>query len=255
MGTALPFSDIDVFLQQVDGSKGCLIDTNLLIALNDSEHAFHDDAAFLIERLAQHDVPIYATVTARSEFIDYQRRVIVTEYLMDVYAQASKWKISNSTRDVLKSQRGWLDNELGRDREAVLTDSRIKECKQAFKPKEHSGQIGWVKFCQEFLLGKLLAHWNQISEVLRLRYIDMRSDDTKALFRKDLRWEDMYRLMEESAMGSGDAMIVNVLDCSVLPFAVTADYDLAYGTLLSTDDKTILVPDSLYRRHIKKLRF
>jgi len=65
----------------------------------------------------------------------------------------------------------------------------------------------------------------------------------------------MYRLSEESALGSNDAMILNILDSSIFHFAISLDYDLAYGVLLSTKDKAILIPDGLYRNHIKKLRF
>jgi hypothetical protein len=65
----------------------------------------------------------------------------------------------------------------------------------------------------------------------------------------------MYRLVEESALGSQDAMILNLLDCSVFPFIVTMDFDLAYGVMLSTKDKTALVPDNLFRNRLKKLRF
>ncbi len=56
-------------------------------------------------------------------------------------------------------------------------------------------------------------------------------------------------------MGSQDAMLVNLLDASLLRFIVTTDFDLAYGVLLSAPGKTALVPDSLYRNRLKKLRF
>lgn len=83
----------------------------------------------------------------------------------------------------------------------------------------------------------------------------MRADSSRDLFRKELRWESMYRIAEESAMGSQDAMLVNLLDASLLRFIVTTDFDLAYGVLLSAPGKTALVPDSLYRNRLKKLRF
>ena len=254
MGKALPFSEIDIFVEQNDSSAGCIADTNFLVAINDKDHTFHDDAVFLFERLSYHRIPIYVSVTARAEFIDFHRRVLITEALMDMLASSSKWKISSAAREVLKTQRGWLDNEMARGRDSFLTDYRIKECKQAFLPRTQSGQIGWIKLCREFLSGQLLHSWEAISETLSLNYIDMRSEDSKMLFRKELSWEEMFRLAEESAIGTGDAMILNVLDSSVFQFAITADYDLAFGTVLSTKDKTVFVPESLYRRQLKKLR-
>lgn len=255
MGFSRPFSDIDDFLREVDGSAGCLADTNCLIAMTDKENAFHDDMDFLFERLAHHKIPIYVSVTARSEFVDFVRRMVMTETLMDMLGPSSPWQISNGVREVLKTHRGWLDNERARDRDLYLNDYRIKDCKQTFQPRSLSGQVGWVKLCQEYLNGKLLQSWDQISESLSLNYIDMRSEGSRSLFRRDLQWNEMYRLSEQSAMGSSDSMILNVLDSSKFTFAITTDYDLAYGTILSSADRTALIPDSLYNRQIKKLRF
>jgi hypothetical protein len=218
--------------------------------MSDKDHSFHDESQFLFEKLVEYKVPLYVSVTARSEFVDFHRRVIITETLMDMLAPSSKWKISANVREVLRSQKGWLDNQ----DDPYLTDFRIKTCKQAFLPKTQSGQIGWVELCKEYLSDRLIRAWQSISEVLSLNYIDMRSEDTKHLFRKELKWEDMYRLSEASALGTHDAMILNVLDSSHLNFVATTDFDLAYGVLLSSD-KASLVPDNIYRNHIKKLKF
>lgn len=255
MGRAVPFSDVDIFLKSIDPSVGCLADTNFLIAVSDKDHHFYDDAQFLFEKLVEYKVPIYVTVTVRSEFIDFYRRVKITEALMDMLAPSSKWKISSSVREVLKSQRGWLDNQTGDDQSPYLSDQRIKKCKQAFLPKTQSGQIGWVELCNEFLGGRLLTEWQKISDALSLNYVDMRAEDADTHFRKELKWDDMYRLSEASALGSSDAMILNLLDSSTFSFVVTSDYDLAYGAILNTEDKVVLMPDSIYTRHIRRLRF
>lgn len=251
----LPFSDVDRYLASIEGDIGCLVDTSYLIAVSDDDNPFCEDASFLQEKFAERGVRLFASVTARSEFVDFHRRVIMTETLMDMLPPSSPWCISASVREVLQKQRGWLDNQLNSESEPLLTDSRIKVCKQAFLPRTQSGKIGWTELCREYLAGRLLTSWTQISESLELQYVDMRGDGSKELLRKDLQWEAMYRLAEESALGSQDAMILNLLDSSVFPFVVTMDFDLAYGTLLSTKDKTALVPDSLYRNRLKKLRF
>jgi hypothetical protein len=254
MPSALPFSEVDHYLASIPNDIGCLVDTSFLIAVNDTENSFHEDAIFLQERLADRGVRLFVSVTARSEFIDYHRRVIVTETLMDMLAPSSKWKISTAVRDVLQKQKGWIDNQSRSENEPYFTDYRIKVCKQAFLPRTQSGKIGWTEFCREYLSGRLLTAWTGISEALQLQYVDMRDGGSKDLLRKNLRWEDMYRLAEESALGSQDAMILNLLDASIFPFLVTMDFDLAYGVMLSAPDKTALVPDNLYRNRIKKLR-
>lgn len=255
MKTCLPFSEIDKYLSSLKGEIGCLTDTSFLIAVADKDHEFHDDAFFIHEKLAEHGVRAFASVTARSEFIDYHRRVIVTETLMGMLAPTSRWRLSSSVKEILKQQKGWIDNQLRAGGEPILSDSRIKICKQAFLPKTQSGQIGWVELCREYLDGKLLSAWNNIVDAFPLHYVDMRAEDTKDLFRKELRWETMYRFAEKSAMGSNDAMILNLLDASVFPFVVTMDFDLAYGAMLGVTDKVAVVPDNLYRNRLKKLRF
>nr|BFD63655.1 hypothetical protein BdHM001_23360 [Bdellovibrio sp. HM001] len=255
MGTAVPYSDVDKFLMGIDCSKGCVLDTNFLIALTEENHRFNDDSNFIYEKLVEYKVPIYSTVTVRTEFIDYQRRIKVTESLMDMLAPSSKWRISSAVRDELKKQRGWIDNQAKDEELPCLTDTRIKDVKRVFLPKTQSGQIGWIEMCKEFLQGKLLEAWRGVEEALSINYVDMRDGSSQRLFQKELKWENMYVLSEQTALGSNDAMILNVLESSVMPFVVSADYDLAYGVMKSNSEKTILVPDSLYKNYLKKLRF
>jgi hypothetical protein len=239
----------------MNATSGCLADTSFLISVTDQEHVHFEDARFLFEKLVEYRIPIYVSVSARSEYIDFMRRLVVTESLMDMLAPSSKWKISSAVREVLRSQKGWIDNQARSDAPPYLTDARIKLCKQSFLPKNHSGQIGWVEFCREYLSGRLHSAWSEIVEAMGLNYVDMRSTDSVELFQKPLQWEAMYRLAEESALGSQDAMILNLLDSSVFPFVVTMDFDLAYGVMLSTKDKSALVPDNLYRNRLRKLKF
>ncbi len=147
MGRCLPFSEIDIYLNEGLKPTGCLADTNFLVAIGDKDHHFYEDAQFFFEKLASYEIPIYVSVSARAEFIDYKRRVIVTESLMGMLALSSKWKISSAVREVLKKQLGWINNQIESESEPYLTDARIKLCKQTFLPKNHSGHIGWLHFC------------------------------------------------------------------------------------------------------------
>ena len=253
MGQALPYSDVDTYLLKLENSKGCIVDTNFIIALTEENHAYHEDSKFLYEKLVYYKVPIYCTVTLRTEFIDFQRRMIITESLMDMLAVSSKLKISANVRDVLKKQKGWIDNQSKEDELPLLNDARIKILKKTFLPKTQSGKIGWIELCNEFLQNKLLNAWNEIESELCLNYVDMRDQDTHRLFESELDWKNMYRLSEMTALGSNDSMILNVLESSSFPFVLSADYDLAYGVIYSASDKVILVPDSLFRRHLKGL--
>lgn len=153
MGRCIPFSEIDRYLATL-ADPACLVDTSFLISVSDDDHHFFEDSQFVLEKVTEYEVPVFASVTARSEFIDFHRRVILTETLMDMIAPSSPWKITEAVRKTLKAQRGWIDN-LPEDQDPYLPDSRIKLCKQAFLPRTHSGKIGWTEMCGEFLSGRL----------------------------------------------------------------------------------------------------
>ncbi len=174
---------------------------------------------------------------------------------MDMLSSNSKWKISAAAKKVLISQRGWIDNQAKDDELPILTDIRIKNCKKIFLPRTQSGQIGWVELCKEYLDGQLLESWNILSESLQLNYIEMRTGESDKYFAKPLEWENMYSVSEETCLSSSDSMILNVLNSSIFPFVISADYDMAYGVLKNQEEKSILVPDALYKRHLKGLRF
>ena len=157
MGICAPFSEIDQLVAKTSGPLSCLADSSFLVTLSDKDHAAHEDAQFLGEKFGEYDAKIFVSVTARSEFIDYHRRVIITEALMGMLAPTSPWRISAAIRSELKTQQGWLDNQPRKGNEPYLSDSRIKICKQAFLPHTQSGHIGWIELCKEYLGEKLLS--------------------------------------------------------------------------------------------------
>jgi hypothetical protein len=256
MGQCRPFSDIDTYLGDLKSLNFFLLDSSFLVSSSDDIHPQYDDGTFLGEKFESSDCKLFVSVTARSEFIDYRRRVVMTETLLGMLSPKSKWKISNAVRKELGSHKGWVDNQPLAGMPPYLSDHRIKECKQIFLPRTQSGQIGWLELCKEYLTNELLKAWTDISEDLSLNYIDMRASDSKKLFPNDLHWQSMYRLAEETALGSQDSMILNLFNSSVIPALVTMDFDLAYGVMASSqDDKVVFVPDNLYRNRLKKLRF
>ncbi len=256
MGQAIPFSEIDRYLKQLEQPiPGCLVDTQFLVAVTDELHPFFEDAEFLFEKLVEYQIPIFTTVTTRSEFVDIRRRFIITETLMGMLSASSKWKISATTQKVLRAQKTWVDAQASTDALPLLTDSRIKDCKEIFMPRTQSGQIGWIQLCDEYLSEKLLAAWNKIQEELSLNHIAFRGEELAPYMNEKVQWHKMYAISEQTALSSSDSMLVNVLNCSKFPFIVSADFDIAYSVLASKNDKTALVPDNLHYKKIKGLRF
>ena len=256
MGKVLPFSSIDQFLKNLKiPVQGCLVDTQFLVAATEELHPFFEDACFLFEKLAEYKIPIFTTVTTRSEFIDIRRRFLITEALMGMLASNSKWKISASVQKILRAQKTWIDTQASKEALPLLTDSRIKTCKECFMPKSQSGQVGWVQICNEFLSGRLLESWNILVEDLDLNYLDMRAENISDLIPEKLEWKKMYSISEETCLSSSDSMLVNVLRCSKFPFIVSADFDIAYSLLADSSSQTVLIPDNLHYKKIKGLRF
>lgn len=257
MGVCFPLSDIDRVLDSSTSTQlSCLFDTSFLVSASDKDHIFYDDASFFAEKIEEWDIAPFVSITARSEFIDYRRRVIITETLMDMLGPKSKWRVPQAILKELGTQKGWIDNQPRTGNEPILSDSRIKHCKQLFLPRTQSGHVGWVELCKEVLNGELLSSWEKISNTLSLNYIDMRSSDSKDLFDTELRWENMYHLAEQTALGSHDSMILNMFSSSKIEFLITMDFDLAYGAMASLpDSKIVFVHDNLYRNKLKKLRF
>lgn len=255
MGKALPFSDIDKFMASFEEPiQGCILDTNFLIAAIYEPHPFHEDAEFLFKKLEEHEIPIHATVSTRAEFIDIQRRIIITEVLMDMLAPNTKWRITAAQKNELRKHRAWLDSQSGNSDLPILPDKRIKNCKEIFFPTTRSGKDGWIEICKYYLNDALLKSWDEIVDFLGINYIELRESDKNELITEKVSWKNMYKISERTCISSSDAMILNMLNCSVLPLLVSADYDMAYAVIADQSEKTILVPNALYREKIKKLK-
>ena len=50
---------------------------------------------------------------------------------------------------------------------------------------------------------------------------------------------------KSNGAGFSDSMILNALQCSTLPFAVSLDSDLAYSVMANPSLKDVLMPDEL----------
>ncbi len=253
MGRAIPFSKIgeEIFNDEV---KGIIADTNFLIAIMYEPHHYHEVSVKLFDCLVDLAVPIYVNLAARSEYLDFQRRMLMTEALMDMLGVSTRWKITNAAKIELRRHRLWIDTQASKEDIPILTDHRLKECKKIFIPRTESGKNGWQEICASYL-DSLKEEWEKLVDLLGLRYIGVRETDDQALFSTPIRWERFYEISGKTCLSSSDSLITNVLTSSNIPVLASTDYDLAYAILAEQSNKTVLIPDSLYERHIKGLRF
>lgn len=251
MGRVVPFSEIDIILTKIQSPVGCIVDTQLLIASLYEPHPFNEDAEFIYEKLAEYGVPIFSNVTVRHEFIDVTRRTTMTEKALSMITPQSKWRITNEAKFEIGRIKSRLDGRAASNEVPLLTDREIKILKKMFSPITQSGKDGWLELCTEFFGGKLQSAWDQLADDLVINYIDMQDVETQKLFHDKVSWDKMCKISEISCLGSSDSMILNALNCSTLDFLVSADFDLAYAVMVGSTEKTVLVPDPLYRRELK----
>lgn len=256
MGRVVPFSQIDKFLLGLgDQVTGCLVDTNFLFAALYDVHPFSEDAQFLFEKLAQYHIPVFSTVTTRTELMDLERRVIITEALMGMLAAKTKWRITATVTQRLRAHKTWIDQQAKTDSLPILNDYRIKDSKELFFPNSASGKNGWLEICREYL-GGLSNLMSEIENDLGINYLNLRDIDTeRRYFPEKLEWDGMYAKAAKTCLSASDAMLLNVLVSSNFPFIVSGDYDIAYGVLAEAADKVALIPDKLYQKRVKNLRF
>lgn len=258
MGKVLSFQNLEEELKDISKpATGCLVDTQLLIASIYEPHTFHEDATAVISLLDKYEIPIFATVTTRTEFVDIVRRIIITEALMSINSEAKTglWQLTKDVTRVLKTQKLWIDTQASNEDLPILPDTRIKKCKETFFPIRQSGKSGWTEICEYYLGNKILQTWNELCNDLGINYLNLRKGDMDEYLASNLDWDNMYSIMEDSCLSSGDSMITNVLFSSVFPFAITADYDMAYAVAISKKSKDVFIPDSLYNRKFKGKKF
>ncbi len=269
MGQALPFSQIDTYLSGLQSDvQGCIVDTQFLVAIIYPLHKFNVDADFLFKKLAQYEVPIFTTVTTRSEFIDIQRRIIITEALMNMLNPPSEWegtvkgkkedteatwRLTSAVKTELRKHKAWIDGQASKEDIPILPDKRIKDCKEIFFPTTRSGKSGWLEICEHYLGGKLLEYWDFLVEKVGINYLDMGDKNIDQFFTDKVTWKKMYQISEHTCLGSSDSMILNMLNCSKFSFCISADYDMAFSVISSENDKIIFIPDNLYSKKIKKI--
>ncbi len=194
MGYAAPFTSAREVIDRTNAVEtGCLVDTNFLVALTYEPHVFHEHAISIYDVLAERKVPIYVGLASRSELLDVQRRIIITEALMDMIAPNSDWRISKSAVQEIRKHKIWIDTQATGDKLPILPDARIKDCKEVFLPKTQSGQSGWIEICNHFL-ADLKSTWEVAESELGLRYLGVREAEDTQLLEKKLEWENLYKL-------------------------------------------------------------
>lgn len=253
MGRVIPFSEIESYLTSIasaDIHKGTILDTNILISAGYEVRDSHQDVVDLLEILLDADYRLFATVNTRSEYLEFQRRLILSENLFDLTDEFSKIRIPRDAKAKIQTLRGSLRTSVVADpeKDEVFNEAQLKKIKKELSAGTHSGQAGWLQICELFLQSQIELADQDLQE-RGVEYISSNDSSQAELFNSPLSWAGAIGLCEKTGTAFSDSMILNALKSSQLLFAVSLDFDLGYAALGDPNMKDIVVPDKLYREY------
>lgn len=246
------------FLRKVNKSQDIkiIVDSNIIISYFDEIHSAHDDVSNLLDSLDSiANVTLYTTVTTKSEFLDYQRRKLLTMGLLSLNEEfKDKIKLKPDCSEVINTVKLRKNMRLGREIKRVtdeseinsalnyFRDSEIKEIKKIFRARDIQDEAGWLKICAIFLKSKLLEQEKLLDSFCN--YLSVHDQSQKNLFIvNEIDWNKATIISAETGMGYSDAMILNMACSTKIEFIATLDFDLVYAGAFQMQ-KSILLPDN-----------
>lgn len=251
MGKVIPFSKLESYLSSIkkdDLLKGTILDTNILISSSYEVKDSHDSSNVVLELIKSHGYKLYATVNTRSEFLEFQRRLILSENLLGLIDVGAEIKTSGRARAKIQTLKGSLKSSITADpeRDEIFNDVQLKKIKKEFSAGPHSGNKGWLEICEIFLSNQIQKADQDLIE-RGIIYISPNDPSQVQLFNSNLDWNKAIEICENSGTAFNDSMILNALKSSKLFFIVTLDFDIGYAALSDPHMKDVVVPDKLAR--------
>ena len=114
MGRVIAFSEFDDYykaLKKTDLVSGTILDTNILISLTYEVKSDYEEIADFVDSLIDQKFLLFTTVNTKSEFLDFHRRLIVTEHLRDLLDAAPGYRLSSAERAQIQVQSGQLKRQ------------------------------------------------------------------------------------------------------------------------------------------------
>jgi hypothetical protein len=246
VGRVVPFSDFQKYVgdlrRRPDFFGGAILDTNILIAMSYEVKKEHEWVSELLDIALEEGFRLFATVTTKSEFIEFHRRLVMTESLIDLADPHSEIKIHKAGKAAINVATGSMRANAKRGGDPVFTDTQLKNIKRSFSAGPHSGYAGWLKICKEILSGKL----SEIVLRLNVRDVEYVSphDPQTNIFNRTLEWDAAIKLSEMTNISVSDAMILNALHATKCPFIISLDFDIGYAALSDSAHKDVVMPDN-----------
>lgn len=254
MATILPFSDAGPFLDREKKSRKAFLDTNILFSYSYDTDIFHDEVLDIFSVIKEQDAKIYSNITTRSEFIELQRRIIITEALTWVANKTYGIKLESSIAKKLKSHTTKVRRRANEGNPWMLSDNDIKEFKKVLSISTEESNNVWLEVCSDNLGALLKKSFEVISRYIKLEYISLRADYQSPEVISEVSWEGMCKIIETTGLSTNDAMILNIFQNTDIPFLFTSDFDVVYASAILPTNKYVFCPKSMYDEYNEKYR-
>ncbi len=239
------------FCAKADYRKA-LLDTCALMSYSHDSNEFNEETLLLFAVLKKYKFEIFSNVNIRSEFLDIQRRIIVTEALASIGSQVKGILKNNELAKKIKSHSANVAKRADNNNPLILNDSDIKHFKKMISFAHEGIKNVWLKFCDDNLKGRLELTFEEVEKVLKLNYLSLRKGEMSPEVKKEVSWENMFNISEKSALGINDSMILNMFKSTDIPILVTTDFDLVYASAIEFDTKVVFCPERIYQEYIDK---
>ncbi len=249
MGRVVRFSEFEDYytgLQGQEGSMpGTILDANVIIALNCSLEKFHQRILdFFDNQIYFKDISCFTTVNTTSEFLEFQRRFLITKGLKTIDESLSTEPSNRQEKIIRRCSEQLKKRENDGQVNPIFYDSEIKNIRKAFCSSGKKGLDMWRSLCDIFLRPKLYEEYENLKE-LNIKYLSSYKDEQKHLFSQKILWESAIEISTTTCIGFSDAMILNALQASKFQFSISLDSDIAYAVLSDPSLKDVVMPDDL----------
>ena len=254
MGIVVRFSDFDNYLDDLKSRgidvKGTILDANVIITLTYSPKKFHTRIfKFVASKIINNDINLYTTVNTTQEYLEFYRRLLLTEGLRTALHSSSEINLPDKEREIIRRQSTILQKREQKDEiDPVFFDREIKKIRQSFYSRGEVGLEFWKYLCNEYLKRQLKLEYEVLGK-LKINYLSSYSDEGKCFFHKGITWEGAMDICSGIGAGFSDSMILNALQCSSFPFSISLDTDMAFSVLGNSSLKDIVMPDGIIEKN------
>lgn len=231
-----------------EAHRGILVDTNFLISLTYELSKFYEKSIELYELISERSYKIFCNVNVRNEFLEVQRRIILTEALISCNTDPKvKDFLPPHIRGRIRSLQTRREAAIKNDKHpTILSDGELKSYSLDLSEIEYNGENLWQALCEDYLKDNLVELWKILENEFNVNFLSVRSTDLSNHLKKEPNWKDTVHIIESHGIGSSDAMIINMFICTNFFFLITSDKEVA-NTIrkLHEPQKFVIMPNGI----------